>query len=492
MLDSFRLGQREIIESLIQGKDVLAVMPTGGGKSLCYQLPAMIIEGITIVISPLIALMDDQVNNLKKQRIPVGSIHSGMRLEEKREVFNSMKNSKHFLLYISPERTQNEGFVRWFKEHKISFIAIDESHCVSQWGHDFRTEYAQLSRLRELKKEIPFIALTATATPLVKRDIIDQLRLHHPAQHVYGFYRPNLFYQVEFCQDEFDKEAYVLGAINQFKEGRILIYCGTRKSVEEWASLLNSYSDNVGFYHAGLSASERQQIQEDYSNRKFRILVATNAFGMGIDHPDVRLVLHTQIPGNIESYYQEIGRAGRDGQKSTCLLVYSKKDKGLQSFFINASRAEKKIKSMRWEALDAMTNYAEGSECRHSDILIYFNDKKRIKKCGHCDTCDPSSLRNIKPIKKRPNPTKKVKKKIQAIDPLNFSADQKNKMKKLRLWRKEYASRKDLPAFMVFSDKTLYDLISKMPKTNTELNNVYGLGQHKIRDFGPDLLRILK
>ena len=485
-MSSFRLGQREIISSVLSGRDVLALMPTGGGKSLCYQLPAMMSQGLTLVISPLIALMNDQVDSLRAQGLNAGCIHSGLSAEERKQVFADIQTSENYLLYVSPERIQKPGFAPWFEKQKVNLIAVDEAHCVSQWGHDFRTEYSMLSGLRDIKPDVPFIALTATATPLVKKDIIDQLGLQKPEQHVYGFYRPNLFYQVEFCENDAEKEAFTLQALKQTPEGRIIIYCGTRKKTEAWASLIASTGESVAFYHAGMSAKDRTNLERRYQKGQVRILAATNAFGMGIDHPDVRLVVHTQMPGNIESYYQEVGRAGRDGEDSTCLLAYSKKDKGLQSFFITQSDASRRIKTQRWSALNAMVQYAEGSECRHGDILTYFKDQQRINKCGHCDSCDPTSARKIlEPPKSAIVQKVKAKKRKNdvSMDPL-ISEDDKWKVEVLRDWRKSYAKEHDIPAFMVFSDKTLRDLVAKSPSTSEELSQVYGFGDKKVDLFG--------
>ena len=474
-MPSFRLGQKEIIDSVVSSKDVLAVMPTGGGKSLCYQLPALLKPGITVVISPLVALMNDQVASLKKLGILAGAIHSGMSMDERKAVFQEMSSNPNYILYISPERVQKTGFAPWLAKQNISLFAVDEAHCVSQWGHDFRTEYAQLSCLRRLKPDVPMIGLTATATPLVKRDIITQLGLSEPDQHVYGFYRPNLYYQVEFCDEEHEKESLVLSALDKTPSGRVLLYCGTRKKTEAWSSILEGVGESVEYYHAGLSVAERNRIEEDFRNGKIRVLAATNAFGMGVDLPDVRLVIHTQMPGNIESYYQEIGRAGRDGNESTCLLTYSKKDKGLQSFFITQSDASKEIKNQRWQAFNAIVQYAEGSECRHADILTYFKDQKRIERCGHCDTCAPRSERRILPTIKIKAVKKKRKKKVEALFEPTMSDDQQWRNEMLREWRKEYAKSHDIPAFMVFSDKTLRDLILRAPTNKEDLYKVYGL-----------------
>lgn len=491
-LDSFRLGQREIISSVMSNRDVLAVIPTGGGKSLCYQLPAMIKEGVTIVVSPLIALMNDQVKALREIGIPAGCIHSGVSDDEKKKIFKQMTEEKHFLLYLSPERIQKPGFARWLKAQKIALFAVDEAHCVSQWGHDFRPEYTQLALLRSLKPNVPMMGLTATATPLVKNDIKHQLQLKSPDEHVYGFYRPNLYYQVEFCDDDTDKEGYVLKAIEQNPEGRIIIYCGTRKKSEEWSEFLSERGESVTFYHAGLSSQERNRVEQEFHDGSCRILTATNAFGMGMDFPDVRLVVHTQLTSNIESYYQEVGRAGRDGKDSTCLLTYSKKDKGLQSFFITQSDADNRIKNQRWNALNAMIQYAEGSECRHGDILTYFKDTKRINKCGHCDSCAPQSTRKIaQPVGFFKTTKVKKKQKKEALFEPSMSGDQKWRLDEIRLWRKDYAKENDIPAFMVFSDKTLMDLILRAPTNLDDLKKVYGLGDKKIELFGKTLIQKL-
>lgn len=382
-LPGFRLGQKAILEDVLQGRDVLAVLPTGGGKSLCFQLPALSMNKLVVVVSPLIALMKDQVASLTRLGIPAGAVHSGQTEADKLDVFRRIQAGGPFVLYVSPERVAKEGFRRWIAGKPVGLFAIDEAHCISQWGHDFREEYGQLAILKELRPEVPVLALTASATPIVIRDIARRLGLKDPRRHVHGFYRPNLYYQVEAVEED-EKLAHLKQAIQQTPTGRIIVYGGTRKSVEEVAQQLGRTFEGVGYYHAGLPAKDRTQTQEAYGKGEVRILVATNAFGMGIDHPDVRLVAHHHMPANIDALYQEMGRAGRDGLPSTCLMLYSKKDKGLQSYFITQSDAPAEIKRVKWNTLEALVNYCEGGECRHAGVLTYYQDSQRIEACGHC------------------------------------------------------------------------------------------------------------
>jgi len=505
ILDSFRKGQEEIIQSVLTGQDVLAVLPTGGGKSLCYQLPAVSKDQLVIVISPLIALMKDQVTGLQKRGIASGCFYSGQSLEEKREIFAQISKGGAYVLYLSPERTQKDGFSKWLQDRPVALFAVDEAHCVSQWGHDFREEYSQLKTLKTLRPDVPVLALTASATPLVLADISRNLGLKNPQRHVHGFYRPNLYYQVELCADEQVKFRYLMQALRQNHEGRILIYCGTRRTTEEVATQLAEHFPKVSCYHAGLSTKDRTEVQTQYENGEVRILVATNAFGMGIDHPDVRLVVHFNMPANIDSLYQEMGRAGRDGNPSTCLMLYSGKDKGLQSFFIQSSGAPAEIKRSRWNTLNALVDYAEGSECRHAEILTYYKDSQRIQKCGHCDTCLPYSDRRInKPIPVstsktssvgstlKENATKLVKKKKKSMDqdqPL--SEVEELRFQLLRDWRKQKAQELDVPAFVIFSDRTIKQLAQVDPKSLAELDKIHGFGEVKIERFGIDVLKTL-
>ena len=501
-LEGFRTGQAEILASVLAGKDTVAVMPTGSGKSLCYQLPSLAREGLVIVVSPLISLMNDQVAGLTRLGVPAGCIHSGQSEPEKKGVFARLEAADSFVLYLSPERVQKAGFSRWIQGKPITLFAIDEAHCISQWGHDFRPDYAELSLLRRERPDVPLALLTATATPQVVADITRQIGLRDPEIHVHGFYRPNLYIQVADCGNEGHKLAVLRQALRQTPQGRVIVYCGTRKGCEEVSMALSTEFPGTTYYHAGMEPGERERIQVAYDQGQVRILVATNAFGMGIDHPDVRLVVHHQMPANLEAYYQEIGRAGRDGKPSTCLLLYARKDKGLQSYFIRESDAPPQIIHHRWNTLNAMIQFAEGGECRHGGILTYFRDTQRISACGHCDTCAPDAAGALAPAALQEAAgeaaaTKKRNRKRRATagepgtDPVTDPA-QLRRMDALRAWRKDYAKQNDVPAFVVFSDKTLRELTLKNPSGPKELLEVYGIGEHKVDTFGEAVLNVLR
>ncbi len=498
-LTDFREGQLEVLQSVLGRKDALAVMPTGRGKSLCFQMPALALPGRAVVISPLIALMKDQVFSLKNRGIEAVCLHTGQSLQEKREIFQRLKSQTQCLLYLSPERVQKPGFAQWIQSQQISLFAVDEAHCISQWGPEFRPDYHRLDLLRQLKPEVPILALTATATPQVLRDIERGLDLNKPDRHIYGFYRSNLYYQVEYAFKEEEKLSYVLQAIRQNPSGRILIYCGTRKQCEDLSRQLSGEFSGVGYYHAGMGTEMRAEIQERYHRYEVRILCATNAFGMGVDHPDVRLVVHYQMPATLENYYQEIGRAGRDGLSATCLLLYSKQDRGLHSYFIKNSEAPAQHLRYRWNALETMVQFSEGGGCRHSAVLTYFRDAQRIDACGHCDSCAPHDSLRIRLSRnlysfKEGNGSFSDSSTAALSSPLEpeLNSLQRVYAEQLKKWRKSLAQERDVPAFVIFSDRTLRHLIRAQPKSLVDLECIYGLGSRKIEDFGEVLLSELR
>ncbi len=337
-----RLGQDKAIESILDGQDTLIIMPTGGGKSLCYQLPALVLDGITIVVSPLIALMKDQVDSLQAIGVPANFINSSISPAETFKRLEETKNNFYKLLYVAPERFYNQEFLNTLSKIKISLFAIDEAHCISHWGHDFRPSYLQLGQVVKNLGRPPLVALTATATPEVKNDIAKQLELQKPSMIITGFKRPNL----EFGAIQINaslKTGAVLDAVNNVSSGSGIIYVGTRAKVEDVLSVLLSHGHEAAAYHAGMDGESRRWTQENFMNGKIKIIVATNAFGMGIDKSNIRFVIHYDLPGTIEAYYQEAGRAGRDGKPSFCLLLFSPADRHLREFFIRGDNPSPRL-----------------------------------------------------------------------------------------------------------------------------------------------------
>lgn len=329
--DALRPGQDAVVEAIMAGRDALAIMPTGGGKSLCYQLPALCRAGVTIVVSPLIALMKDQVDALQARGIPAAAINSSLGAEEYRQVMNAFQNGELKILYVAPERFAQEGFMNRLRNTQVALLAIDEAHCLSQWGHDFRPDYLRLGRVREALGNPQTVALTATATAPVRQDILETLRLNDPAVIISGFGRENLDFRITHCENRTAKFERIRKVAQQWKQG--IIYCSTRKSVMQVFEELSRLHLNAVAYHAGMTDEEREFSQNAFISKRADVVVATNAFGMGIDRADVRFVIHFEIPGSVEAYYQEAGRAGRDGEPSVCELLFNHVDLKTQEFF---------------------------------------------------------------------------------------------------------------------------------------------------------------
>ena len=380
--DEFRLLQAEIIGDILKKKDVLVVMPTGGGKSLCYQIPALIFDGLTIVISPLISLMKDQVAQLTQAGVKAAVLNSSLSPDDYRCNVKWVKQGKAKLLYLAPEALLNSRMLELLATVKVECLAIDEAHCISQWGHDFRPEYRRLMKAREYFPKAVCVALTATATPRVRQDIKTSLRMESGSDFVASFNRENLFIRI-VAKDNPLKQA--IQFIQKFPDQSGIIYCHSRKQVEDLNTVLAEEGFSVRPYHAGLSSIERNRNQEAFIRDDVQIIVATIAFGMGIDKPNVRFVIHFDLPKNIESYYQEIGRAGRDGLKSHCLLLFSYADVQKIKYFIDQKEpSEKRIANIH---LSALLRYAEAENCRRIPLLNYFGENYAVDTCNMCDNC---------------------------------------------------------------------------------------------------------
>jgi len=383
--DDFRNGQSEIIEQILNKRDVLAIMPTGAGKSICYQIPSLMFDGVTIVISPLISLMKDQVDTLSDTGIKAAFINSSLSTREWVNVMNKAKSGAYKLIYVAPERLETDSFMQLIQSLKISMVAIDEAHCVSQWGHDFRPSYTRIAKMVELLPERPIMAaFTATATPQVKVDIIKLLKLDRPFSLTTGFDRENLYFEVVKPEKKFD---YLLAYLNNNKKKSGIIYAATRKTVESVCEKLNKKGYSVTAYHAGLSEKMRTKNQDDFLYDRARIIVATNAFGMGIDKSNIAFVVHYNMPKNMESYYQEAGRAGRDGEKADCILLYSSADIITNKLLIEKG-SDRYNKTGEYQKLNEMVDYCNTDTCLRRYILQYFGEQETNESCDNCSNCN--------------------------------------------------------------------------------------------------------
>jgi ATP-dependent DNA helicase RecQ len=380
---SFRPLQEEIITDILGKKDVFVLMPTGGGKSLCYQLPSILMQGTTIVISPLISLMKDQVDALTQNGIPAAFLNSSLSLDEQRSVLTQLEEGRLKLLYVAPERLVQDRFMQLLKRIPINFFAIDEAHCISQWGHDFRPEYRQLRLLREQFPTTPLVALTATATERVKQDIVEQLSLKNPSRYQASFNRPNLTYYIYPKSDAF---MTTLTYIRDHPGESGIIYCQSRKTVERLAEKLQKRGIKALPYHAGLEDPVRKANQESFIKDDTQIVVATIAFGMGIDKPNVRFIIHYDLPKSLEHYYQETGRAGRDGLPSSCVFLFSIGDKYFYDRFIQ-EKQDREERIIAKQQLQTVITYAQSRVCRRTQLLKYFNEIFESDNCATCDNC---------------------------------------------------------------------------------------------------------
>lgn len=467
--DEFRPLQQSIVGDVLQKRDVFVLMPTGGGKSLCFQLPAMVQSGLTIVISPLISLMKDQVDSLTQNGIKAAFINSSLSISEQQEIKKQVKLGQISLLYLAPERLAQENFRQFLSEVPISLFAIDEAHCISEWGHDFRPEYRNLKNLKGWFPDIPVIALTATATERVKQDILTELSMTAAKKYQASFNRANLFY---FVIPKRGMEQVIEYTKRHVGESGI-VYCQSKKGVDELAARLISEGIKALPYHAGLSDNDRKKNQEAFIKEDVDVIVATIAFGMGIDKPNVRYIIHFDLPASLERYYQETGRAGRDGLKSSCILLYNFADAAKIRWFIN-QKAPSERQVANWQ-LQQVLNFATSSRCRRAQLLQYFGEKYDSPNCQSCDWC-------LYPDKKVDFFQKKVSKKVARLQSAN--ADQAL-FEILRAFRKELADKQNVPPYVIFPDTSLIEMSQFYPQSLEEFAEIKGVGSEKLQKYGP-------
>jgi ATP-dependent DNA helicase RecQ len=491
---SFRPLQEKIVRSLLGGRDACVVMPTGGGKSLCYQLPAAMREQHTaIVVSPLIALMQDQVAQLTQMGIDAAVLNSSVALGEQSRVMLAAREGKFRLLYLSPERLASPETHAWLQGVPISFFAIDEAHCISEWGHEFRPEYRQLKRLRELFPDRPIAAFTASATQRVRHDIIDQLKLRGPDKYIASFHRSNLHYIVRESNARTQQDL-LLKALRKHSGSSVIVYAPTIARVEETVLFLEERGIAATAYHGRMKAGERRESQERWMSDEVRVLVGTIAFGLGINKAGVRAVIHLSLPKSIEQYYQEAGRAGRDGDPADCVMLWQKRDTALLAHFIDELTDDAE-RERAWQRYHEIRRFVGPGSCRHHRICTHFGEHPKWKSCSACDVCsgEPEWL-SESVVAAQPRSRKR---KFAAASGVTGKSDggsgvDPDLREYLREWRSATAKQQGVAAFIVMHDTSLDDLCKLRPQSLSELRRVSGFGERKTDLYGDQILGALR